>query len=238
VEEHHDNKGAVDHEVPENYDLEKGVIRVIHIGDLDSNACCGTHLKTTKDIGSCILLHSQNIRGTNCRLFFMCGDRVTAYATEAHDILRKAGAALSCQTEDIDYKIQRLTLQARENANRERAWAGQVAAYEAATLRRKLDSEKFAVLYKPDASMDFVKTVEKELGKLKPGDGTVILITGEGKQGGSIVISGDNVDVYAAKVKQIVNNVKGGGKGKWQGKVVSYEKGQLDSLTAMERLSI
>jgi misacylated tRNA(Ala) deacylase len=58
--------------LPADYDGEKGVVRFIKIGDLDYNACCGTHLKQTSHIGLVLLHHTQSVRGTNCRLFFHC----------------------------------------------------------------------------------------------------------------------------------------------------------------------
>jgi misacylated tRNA(Ala) deacylase len=232
VENHHEQHqdSSIDHSVPENYDLSKGVIRVIHIGEVDANPCCGTHLKNTAEIGSVALLHSQPIRGTNSRLFFICGDRVPKYAAEANDIVRRANAALSCQSEEIEDKINRLTAQVKELSAKERFWSSQVAAFEAQSIRSRLGSGKVCVLHKPEGSMDYLKNIEKELGKLNVGDGTVILMSGLGKQGGSLVIFGDNVEQLAGAVKEVVSNVKGGGKGKWQGKVPVWEKGAIDGV--------
>ncbi|KAA8916933.1 hypothetical protein TRICI_000900 [Trichomonascus ciferrii] len=226
----------VDHKVPDNYDVDQGVVRVIHIGDLDSNPCCGTHLRNTAEISSITLLHSVGIRGTNSRLFFLAGNRVRKYASEAHEIIRKAGAALSCQPEDIEDKINRQNQAIKDLTSKERFWAGQVAKFEAQDLKRQLEQTKFAVLHKPDGSMEYLKNVEKELGKLEPGMGTYVLMCGQGKQGGAIVANGDEVESCVEKIKSAVPNVKGGGKGKWQGKVVSYEKGAIESL--MKNLEI
>ncbi|ANB12746.1 putative alanine--tRNA ligase [Sugiyamaella lignohabitans] len=232
VEQHQDKAttDTIDHKVPENYDLSKGVMRVVHISDLDANPCCGTHLANTSHIGTIALLHSQPIRGTNSRLFFLAGDRVARYAAEINEIVRKANAALSCQTEDIEEKINGLNNRIKELNAKERAWSAQVAKYEAGDIRHQLEANKFAILYKQDGTNDYLRLVEKELGKLKAGEGTVLLFTGLGKQGGSIVLYGDEADAYAVKVKELVKNVKGGGKGRFQGKVTAWEKGEIDSL--------
>ena len=59
--------------------------------------------------------------------------------------------------------------------------------------------------------------------------------SGEVKMAGSIVIIGSPgaVDGMAAKVKEAVGSVKGGGKGeKWQGKVTEWHKGEIEKLKA------
>ncbi|CAN6636442.1 putative alanyl-tRNA editing protein alaX [Trichomonascus vanleenenianus] len=221
---------SIEHKAPEDYDTDKGVIRVIHIGELDSNPCCGTHLSNTAEISAIALLHSAPVRGTNSRLFFMAGDRVTKFAAEANEMLRAAGALLSCQMEEIETKINRLNQSMRELNTREKNLTAQLARYEARDLKEQLEKNKFAALHKPDGSPDSLRAIEKELGKLTPGMGTIVLVSGQGKQGGAIIASGDEVEKYAEIIKTAVPNVKGGGKGKWQGKVVSWEKGTLESL--------
>lgn len=229
VHQEEGHKNDVDHKVPANYDVNAGVIRVIHIGDLDSNPCCGTHLTNTGQIGSMALLHAQPIRGTNSRLFFVAGNRVHMYASELNEIVKRANSLLSCQTEDIEDKIGRLNIQVKELSARERQWQTQVAQFEAAQIRSRLStSSSFYVLSKPDASQDYLRIVDKELGNVA--EGTVCLMCGAGKQGGSIIVVGSNVDEWAAKIKEHVPAAKGGGKGKWQAKVPSYEKGAIESI--------
>lgn len=223
-----EDANGVEHSIPEDYDLSKGVVRVVHIGDLDSNPCCGTHLKSTADISALSLLHSMPIRGTNSRLFFIAGERVNKYASEAHDILRRAGAGLSCQPEELEDKINKVNQTLKELYSREKFWSGQVAKLEAAQLKSQLEAGSLAVLHKPEGTMDYLKNVEKELGKFSKG--TLVLISGQGKQGGAIVASGENIDKCVEVIKDAVPNVKGGGKGKWQGKVPAWEKGSLDKL--------
>jgi misacylated tRNA(Ala) deacylase len=61
----------------------------------------------------------------------------------------------------------------------------------------------------------------------------VVLCSGEVKTAGSIVIVGtpEAVEAMAAKVKEAVGSVKGGGKGeKWQGKVAEWQKGEVEKL--------
>lgn len=222
-----------DHHVPEDYDLSKGVIRVIKIGALDCNPCCGTHLSNTSHIGALSLLHQQNIRGTNSRLFFMAGDRVSRYASEANEIIKKVNASLSCQTEDIESKLSKLNLQLKDAAAREKKLTEQLAKVESDSVKTQLEKYGFSLLYKPTGDANYLKILEKELGKNF--NGTLVYYTGESKKPGSIVILGGDVESYVAKIKELVPEVKGGGKGKWQGKVVSWDKAALEAMAELNK---
>jgi len=62
----------------------------------------------------------------------------------------------------------------------------------------------------------------------------VLLVTGEEKSGGAVVIVGEEKEVekLAARVKEIVGTVKGGGRGgKWQGKVSVWGKWEVKKLS-------
>lgn len=215
--------------IPDNYDVSSGVIRVVKIGELDKNPCCGTHLTSTREIGAISLLHTQSIRGTNCRVFFMCGDRVHKYATEAHSVIKMINSQLSCHTEDIESKITALNQSLKESLNREKMWMTDVAAFTASKSKQELETKGMSFVYKPEASMDFLNLVAKEIGDLGEGK-TAILACGQGTAGGAIMIIGDNLDAVSAKVKDIVVHVKGGGKGRWQGKVTKWEMGAAEAL--------
>lgn len=217
----------VDHKAPEDYDTDKGVIRLVKIGDLDLNPCCGTHLKSTAAIQALALYWQQTNKGTNSRLFFLAGKRVTDYSRTANDILRRANAALSCQTDEIEDKIGRLNLQLRDAINSEKYWMAEAARNEAQALKKSLGDNPVAFYYNAKGNMEFFKNLERELGEI---DGTVVLVGGAGKEGGMIIVTGKDVANVIKRVTDNVANVKGGGKGKWQGKVPSWEKGSLEAL--------
>lgn len=219
----------VDHHAPEDYDTSVGVIRVVKIGELDRNPCCGTHLKSTAAVQALALYWQQTNKGTNSRLFFLAGKRVTDYSRTANEIIRKANAALSCQTEEIEEKIARLNTSLREVSNSEKFWMGEAARNEAATLKAKLAESPVALYHNAKGNMEFFKALEKEIGEI---NGTIVLVGGSGKEGGMIIVSGKDVADVVPRVTKHVANVKGGGKGKWQGKVLSWEKGSLEALVA------
>lgn len=228
--------------LPADYDGEMGVIRFIKIGDLDYNACCGTHLKQTSHISLILLHHTQSIRGTNCRLFFTAGDRAIDLATNSINGLRNVAVSLSSSAapEEVAAKIQGLSEQVSEARKREKRMLAEIAKFEAQQIKETLQCAVGTFSHRPDDGLDFINLVLIELRNPPPYKGLVVLCTGDTKTSGSLVITGraDLVESLSAKVKDIVKTAKGGGKGeKWQGKVTEWQKGEIEALrTAVEEL--
>jgi misacylated tRNA(Ala) deacylase len=228
--------------LPSDYDGEKGVVRFIKIGDLDYNACCGTHLKQTSHISLILLHHTQSVRGTNCRLFFTAGDRAIKMATESINGLRNIAVSLSTSAvpEDLAAKVQGLSEQVSEGKKREKRMLAEIAKFEAQQIREMLQCAVGAFSHRPDDGLDFINLAVIELRDVLKGKGVVVLCTGDTKTAGSIVITGypELVEKLSAKVKDLVKTVKGGGKGeKWQGKVTEWQKGEIEALSkAVEEL--
>jgi misacylated tRNA(Ala) deacylase len=222
--------------LPEDYDKEKGVVRFIKIGDLDYNACCGTHLKQTSHISLILLHHMQSVRGTNCRLFFTAGDRATALATSSINGLRSIAVALSSSAvpADVVANVARLSEQLAESRRKANKMLAEIAKFEGARIQTALREHKTAFSYRATDGLDFINSVVVEVkDQLKESGGVVVLCSGEVKTAGSIVIVGtpEVVEAMAAKVKGAVGSVKGGGKGeKWQGKVAEWQKGEVEKL--------
>lgn len=228
--------------LPADYDGEKGVIRFIKIGDLDYNACCGTHLKQTSHIGLILLHHTQSVRGTNCRLFFTAGDRAINLATESINGLRNIAVSLSsgAAPAEVAAKIQGLSDQGSEGRKREKRMLAELAKFEAQQIKETLQCAVSAFSHRPDDDLNFINLVLFELREILKGNGVVVLCTGDAKTAGSLVITGKAalVEKLSAKVKDIVKAVKGGGRGeKWQGKVTEWQKGEIEALkSAVEEL--
>ena len=235
-------EGKGSSKLPTDYDGEQGVIRFIKIGDLDYNACCGTHLKQTSHIGLILLHHTTSVRGTNCRLYFTAGDRAISLATDSINGLRNIAVSLSSSAapEEVAAKVQGLSEQVSEGKKREKRMLAEVAKFEAQQIKETLQCAVSAFSHRPDDGLDFINLALIELRDTLKGNGVAVLCTGDTKMPGSLVIAGkaELVESLSAKVKDIVKTVKGGGKGeKWQGKITEWQKGEIDALkTAVEEL--
>lgn len=220
--------------LPDDYDREKGVVRFIKIGDLDYNACCGTHLKQTSHIGLILLHHTTSVRGTNCRLYFTAGDRAIKMASESINGLRSIAVSMSSGSAptEVAAGVQRLSDQVSEARKKEKKMLAEIAGFEGARIKVALQEKDTVFSHRATDGLDFVNLVVFEI-KEAAKEKVAVLCSGEVKAAGSIVIIGklELVESMAAKVNQVVSTVKGGGRGeKWQGKVAEWQKGEMEAL--------
>ncbi|KAH6670859.1 Threonyl/alanyl tRNA synthetase [Plectosphaerella plurivora] len=222
--------------LPGDYDKSKGIIRVIRIGDMDSNTCCGTHLSQTSHISLIILGSTQSVHGKNCRLFFAAGDRAIALATSSIGAVGSLGKLMSCPStaEDVVAKAEKMDEALNDLKRREKKLVAEIARFEADKVKATLAEGKNAWVYRPDGGLDFINAVTFEIKELlKTATGVVVLASGEEKSSGPVVILGPNeaVEAMATTAKDIVTGIKGGGKGgKWQAKVPEWKKEELEAL--------
>lgn len=223
--------------LPEDYDSERGVVRFIKIGDLDYNACCGTHLQTTSHIGLILLHHTQTVRGTNCRLFFSAGDRAIKLATESINGIRSIAVSLSTSSgpSDVAAGVQRLGDSLSELRKKEKKMLAEISKFESERITTRLESHQSVFSHRVTDGLDFINLVVMEIKGGASERGVVLLCSGEAKTPGSIVILGkpELVERISSRVKEVVSTAKGGGKGeKWQGKVPEWQKGEIEALRA------
>ena len=71
-----------------------GEIRVIDIAGYDRSACGGTHVRTTREIGSVLVTGLERAK-KQTRVQFICGDRVVHYARQANRVLEGISQTIS-----------------------------------------------------------------------------------------------------------------------------------------------
>lgn len=241
--------------IPEDYDLSKGIVRVVKIGELDANPCCGTHLTSTGQIQAVAFLHQVNIRGGNSRLHFICGSRVAKQLANYHKILKEAlGNTLSCQIEEVTSKVAELSANYKKSQSRESGLLKQLANIRALDIFTKFKNGEasIATVYREDSGAEFLTLFQKELTTLINANkdsgvnltdkATVILLNGDYKSGtgGMVKILGPKAEAILLELKKLITHIKGGGKGaSFQAKITQYEKGEVETvLRYLELLEI
>lgn len=95
------------------YDVRKvpefagGPLRLVRIGNLDTNPCGGTHVASTGEIGAFAIVRTDKVRG-NTRLYFVAGRTATAYHRRNDVVLRDIEQRLTCGLGDISASIVKL----------------------------------------------------------------------------------------------------------------------------------
>ncbi|GAA5813192.1 hypothetical protein MFLAVUS_006666 [Mucor flavus] len=219
-----------------------GIIRTIEIEGLDKNPCCGTHVESLGQLQCLKILHTENVRGGNTRVFFLFGQRVLDTLDASYTISRQLNALLTCPPENFVDNVDKLQKQSKENLKKAKRLLESLAVYTVNDVEAALKEKPFAIVYKEDADMDFlsmVANVMRDKKVLEEGaEKVVILAAGEKNIGGPIVITGGNNDIVQRTgkiVNSVLSGVKGGGKGRWQGKAQNW-KGMENLEQALEQL--
>lgn len=242
IPDKHGNEVDTSH-IPDDYDLSQGLLRIVKIGDLDRNPCCGTHLANTSQIQSIAILHQVNVRGGNSRVHFICGNRVPKYLAKNHELLKNvAGNLLSCQIDEVYDKTKLLNDNYRESNSAKSNLLKELVAIEAKQVFETLKSKPSGVeyFYRKDNNPEAITLFQKELitlvnnnkdsGVNLEATHTIVMFNGI-NEGGMIKIMGPEAPRIQEELKKILSNLKGGGKGNsFQGKITKYGKGEINSL--------
>ncbi|CEG78002.1 hypothetical protein RMATCC62417_12671 [Rhizopus microsporus] len=234
VQEHdEDNKPD---SLPDDY-TGGGVIRTIEIKGLDLNPCCGTHVSRLGQLQSMKLLHTENVRGGNVRIFFLFGQRVLDFLDASYVITRRLTNLLSGPQESFIESVQKIQQQSRDHMKRAKRLLESLAKYTADEVSEALKKNQYAIVYKEEGDLDFLSMVANIIRDRKLIDEhdqkVVILAAGDKKQGGPIIVTGSDNDLVQKTGKIItstLSGVKGGGKGRWQGRAQSWS--EIDKLMA------
>jgi alanyl-tRNA synthetase len=111
----------------------EGDIRLIEIEDIDLNACGGTHVRATGQIGGLLIRGTERVR-QGVRVEFVCGLRATV--TARHDLatLTQAGTALSVKRAEVAETVERLLAESKAGNKARQKLIEELAAYHAAAL--------------------------------------------------------------------------------------------------------
>ncbi|MBB6144587.1 alanyl-tRNA synthetase [Silvibacterium bohemicum] len=111
----------------------EGSIRLIEIADYDLNACGGTHVRSTGQIGG-LLIRSVEKVSRGFRVEFLCGLRAADAARHDFELLGRAAGTLSTKPEEIPAAVERLVGEAKAAAKERQKLLEEVATYHATRL--------------------------------------------------------------------------------------------------------
>jgi alanyl-tRNA synthetase len=142
----------------------EGILRAVEIQGVDIQACGGTHVSRTGQIGLILVRRVKKVR-ESWRVEFVCGQRARRVARTDFALLDDISQRLTCSPETIHAALTRLVNE-RNAANR----FGQRYLTESAALQAQLllakehaehaaDPPRTVVGILPDADMEYLRTV-------------------------------------------------------------------------------
>lgn len=113
-----------------------GDLRLIEIAGFDLNACGGTHVRSTGQIGGLHLRGTEKVR-QGIRVEFICGPRAMRRAREDFHGLTEAARLLSVRPAEMPDALLRLQTESRQAAKQLQTLTVELAGYRAAELIRQ-----------------------------------------------------------------------------------------------------
>ncbi|SDE86595.1 alanyl-tRNA editing protein [Terriglobus roseus] len=138
-----------------------GKIRIIEIPGIDTNACGGTHVATTAEIGPLLLRGTEKVRG-NLRLSFVCGNRALAAVNADFRRLQEAASMLTTAPSEIAASIERIRTENRALQKERANLLEQIASLEATKLASTADGSVIHSL-PPDRDAAYAKLLASKL---------------------------------------------------------------------------
>jgi misacylated tRNA(Ala) deacylase len=185
-----------------------------------------------------ILPTTTSVRGTNARLYFLVGPRVLANLATSLSRTRDIALEYGCQAEDVVERTKNLVVSSKESRAKEKKMGTELAEWVAKDLldRSKAASADAKVitgfLHRDEDGTNDLEWLVALSGKIKgilDTDTTspphlFALAASSSQSGSSLLIFGQPESLVASAGNDIRAKfgarVKGGGKGRWQGKLV------------------
>lgn len=170
-----------------------GTIRLIEIADCDLNACGGTHVRSTGQIGSLLIRGVERVR-QGVRVEFVCGLRAVAAARQDFSVLSRSAALLSVPRAEVPAGIERLVAEVKAGAKEQQRLREEVATYHAIRLaveEQVVDHLRLVRRTFLERDADYVKLLASRLAATVPQ--TVALLVSAQQEPALVVLarSGD-----------------------------------------------
>lgn len=200
----------------------QGSVRLVEIEGIDLNTCGGTHLRSTAEIESLKLLHTEPMRG-GTRLYWVAGGRVRARLATAE--ARNARLRRLLDTGDnelvpvLESRLENLAELKRAKEKLE----ARLAEAEAAALEDRAFTER----HYEDGDLAFLQKLARSW-QASSGRGLLFLSAGKSKEAAFVIVTRGDLSLDLKSLGQevaILLEGKGGGAGKqFQGKATSLER--------------
>ncbi len=146
---------------------ERENLRLIDIRDFDLNACGGTHVGSTGQIGSILLRKTEKVK-QGVRVEFVCGLRAVATARRDFETLTDAATLFSTHIWEVPQQIRKTQDEIKAAQKAQHRLLEEVAELQAASLLQSAPErggQNLVVQYFAERNLDFIKMLAQKLTK-------------------------------------------------------------------------
>jgi alanyl-tRNA synthetase len=201
-----------------------GEIRLVEIEGLDLNTCGGTHLRSTAEIGSLVLIGTESMRG-GTRAFFAAGDRVRRRLAEHEARNHRLRTILDAADDDLADLVELRLGREKQLAREQRRLLGELARIEADRLAA--GDDPIIAKHWEDRDLQFLQEIGKRLTELAP-ERVAFLTVGSVGDGAFLVVAGDasglDLGFVGPEVCTILDGRGGGRAPFFQGKASAVDR--------------
>jgi alanyl-tRNA synthetase len=159
------------------------------VTDLDVNACGGTHVTSTSQIGAVLLRGTERIR-QSVRVSFLCGDRAIAAARADDALLSQLGREFSVGRADLAAALARMKAESKSSAKERQTLRENLANYHAARLIVEdppQDDLRIVRRIFPDRDAEYIKLLASRVARAAPH--TIALLASTQQQQAAVVVA-------------------------------------------------
>ncbi len=149
---------------------EREKLRLIDIRDFDLNACGGTHVRSTGQIGSILLRKTEKVK-QGVRVEFVCGLRAVGTARHDFETLTEAATLFSTHIWEVPQQIRKAQDEIKAAQKAQHRLVEEVAELQAGRLLQSAEErrgQKLVVQYFADRDLGFIKMLAQKLTKAGP----------------------------------------------------------------------
>jgi len=199
-------------------------IRVVKTGDWDLEACGGTHLKGTREIGFIKIVYTERVQDGVERIAYAVGLRALKKVQEQESLLWKLSETLSAPTDKLDKTAERIVKELKETNTEKRRLMKELAQKESTPFEQAKSAEttqeiEGILLVKRDfgEAVDTNRMVQTSNEMIKRNGSTVTLFYGADDKTAKIIVNAGKEavkkGVNANEVVGAVSAIIGGGGG-------------------------
>jgi alanyl-tRNA synthetase len=201
-------------------------IRVVKTGDWDVEACAGTHLKNTREIGFLKIIHSERVQDGVERLVYSVGIPALKAVQDNELLLWRVSETLNAPLEKLDETAEKLVRELKEANQERRKLIKEIAARESVVVGSRPEMEVITKIgnikvVKRDfqEKIDVDRMVQTANEIIKKDEAAVTIFYGsDGKNARIMVMAGKTALEKGADADEIVREaseiIGGGGGGK------------------------
>lgn len=139
-------------------------IRIVQMGMIDYNACCGTHVTKLGELGILKLIKTEKQKG-NIRLHFKTGKRALHDYQQSHDVITTLSTMFSSNRDDISEKLTKMEQDHKQNGKEIESLKNEILSYKAIDYLKEHDGNLFVKKFDQYSIKD-IQTLARHLFNL------------------------------------------------------------------------